>query len=304
MSFDFRLTALRVPYHPGGVITAPVYIGKIADAGLFAYNWNGNRVISGQLGYSLLIGGQGLSPNFVSYHGYCYFQSSNYTIWHGPVSDNGSTSVQWILSEASISIGQVPIEYWQYNSGPSGPGNYRGSQFYTGSIPSLGGSVVWQGRGVLRGSTLGGYGSNQYTVSTQWAYWKPESGQLGKFDPFGTATGNKYFGLPQWKDQNNTVYLRSVYQTSGHYAYGAATYNATHSLWIIGTYGNPTGWLQSSTEPSLSASVDFTPAYPVGYTPPDPPDLVTLTLTFDSYVVATNKDSIFVLKSGIWRQST
>jgi hypothetical protein len=313
MSFDYRLTALRIPAHPGGGVTAPVYIGKLADAGLLAYNWNSNRVISGQLGYSVVVTPTSdytfildtLSPVYVSYSGYCFFQGSSYALWYGPVSDNGSTTNEWILALNPL-LGQVPLEYWQYTSGTSGPGNYQGSRFWTGSFPYINGNVTFNGRGSLRGSTLGAYNpSNAVNLGTRWAYWTPESGQLGKFDPQGTATGNKYFGLPQWKDQNGTIYLRSVLKASGEFTYGAVSYNvAAGSVWIIGMYGDEAGWLQSSTEPSKTTPVEFVPTYPEGVTPPDPPVLETLTLTFDKYVLGTNKTDIYMLKSGIWRQST
>ena len=80
MAFEYRLTALRIPSHPGGAITEPMYIGTLADAGLLVYNWNGSRRISSQLGFSLVVSSRTLVPNFVSYGGYCYFQASNYSV--------------------------------------------------------------------------------------------------------------------------------------------------------------------------------------------------------------------------------
>jgi hypothetical protein len=288
MSWLERLTPMRLPTHPGGAFATPLFTN---DAGtLHCYSFAGKRVVSSQFGYSLTVGGSTAAPNCISYGGYMGFAGSSYNVWY-------DATYGWVAS--SLAIGSALVEYWAYTNpaDTSQGGSYLGDAFYSGSFPALGGSASWTARGSLAGTTHGSYTGTAITVATSWSYWQLDSGSYGQFAPQGTATGYKYFGLPQWQDSSSTLYTRSLSQTNSRYSYGAISYNSTAGKYILGTYGSVSGWNESSSAPTAGASWTLSFAVKDGSTATGS-DIV---LSWVGYVLGSNAAYHYAITASIWR---
>ena len=296
MSWTALQTTWRAPSHGGGkAIAGPMYI----NGDSISYLYDGNRKISAKthIGYSIKVGGLQSDPNWISCCGYTGFTGGGYNVWKDP-------NYGWVASP--LPLGTALLEYFN----PTDPtvsltvGSYVGDDFYTlgtaggsGYFPALGASITAYGRGALRGSTYGGTSSNTLAITTQWDRWEPETaGKLGKFLPQGDASGDKYFGLPQWKNVSETYTRSLAVDVNSKYSYGSISWNATASKYILGTYGSTAGWNEASDAPTSGS--DWT----LSFAKPDGSKVTgsNVTLSWDQYVLGTNTADIFVFRACKW----
>jgi hypothetical protein len=233
MAWQFIPTKLRIATHPGGVIAGPRYYNSTQT--LHSYLWNGDRVISDKFGYGIDVDGSTSYNNLTSYGGYSGFTGGTYNVWY-------DIDFGWVASEA---ITGTPVhEFWS-GVDPSdlfATGAYDGDPFYTigsgssiGAFPSLGETLTAYGRGSLRGTIYGEASTNTKSITTKWQYWTAPAGGYGEYTAEGEASGTKYLGSPQWK--NDSIYFtRSAIATGGHYSYGSITWNTSTSRYEYGNY--------------------------------------------------------------------
>lgn len=283
MSWSCVPTKLRIATHPAATISGPLY----KNGSLLNYFWGSSRVISDSYGYSLKVGSRPAAVNNTySYSGYAGFYDGSYSIWKDP-------NFGWVIS--TLEIGTPCLEYWVWTdpANHAAGGSYYGNSFYTigsgtgsGSFPSLGATPTAYGRGSLRGTTSGGTSSTTLSISTTWQYWTAPAGGYGKYTAAGTASGDKYFGSPQWT-HSSILYTRSPTATDGYYSYGDIAWNSSAGAYVLGTYvpdpGTETtpGWWQSASAPTSGDSwvLTFTKTSASEVTGSD------ITLTWNDYVL-------------------
>ena len=291
-STEIRTAPLKDNTFPYNENYQAVYLGVDDDFGYKLYYSSSlsKWVISLRYGMIFLSGVNEFIPTYKNINGYSsYIQGSN-VLWY----DASTIWTTWIISTTP---GISPVEYWLADdpvNDPSGAGSYQGTAFYTGTPPALGGSATFQARGSLRGTTKDAYSGTPITITTQYQRWE-SSTLYGKYTAAGGASGTKYCGLPQWKDGDDNAYVRSLTKTDGKYSYGSISYNSTYSKWLIGTYGNVSGWYEGS-EPSKTSPVTFT------FTVPDGSELTgtNKTITFDEYVKGENTEIVLLTEASRW----
>jgi len=304
MSWRERLTPMLLPPHPGGSFSGPLYTSN--DGALHCYGFAGKRVISSQFGYSIKAAGSVSTPNKISYSGYMGFSGGSYNIWLDP-------TYGWVAS--TLAIGTALLEYFQ----PTDPsvsttvGSYAGDAFYTigsasgsGSLPSLGGSLTAYGRGSLRGSTYGGTSSSSIAVTTSWDYWQLSTGTYGKFAPQNSASGYKYFGVPQWK-KGETLYTRSIsLDAHSKHSYGSISWVETATKdgepvtvqkFVLGTWGSDDGWNEASSAPSAESSWTLSFAK----NEDSEAEGENATLSWNAWVLGEETMEIYSINASIWR---
>ena len=271
-------------------------------------------MISADLGYGFVVSGSFLRPVYLNIGGFMYFEGGGWDLWF---SDASTGNWGWVLTQGSP--GKPPIEYWAYtdpyypydqSADPGGTyssaGSYQGSVFYTGSPPSLGGTSSFAARGSLRGTVSGQFSGTPLNVTTRFDRWlETGSEQFYTYYAdavYGQATGTKTVGCAQWA-HGTVLYSQSVaLDASGHFSYGAVTWNTAASAFVLGSYvpdpGTPTtpGWWQSSSPPTVGASwtLTFTKTSASTVTGSD------IELTWDQYVVGANKLATYVFESVKW----
>lgn len=199
----------------------------------------------------------------------------------------------WVMISTSFFPGYVPNEYQnEYDV-------WQGQFFYSAStIPSTSStsSVTFTGRGTLK---------NESTVPTTevsffWPRWVKTTSTSSPYGVYTAvsdsgATGTKVLGLPKWLS-GATEFIRSLVTASWHYTYGSVHYDTTHSVWIIGTYGDGAGWWEGD-EPSVSSPTTFT------FTVPEGSEVTgdDKTLTFSDYVLGENTMPVYMGELGAYR---
>lgn len=308
MSWRFLFTKWRAPPHPGGTVAGPVY--HHANTNMFSYLWNGRRIISASFGYPIYIGGVGISnygpSNLISYNGYTGFSSGNWAVWYDYAYGWCAVNVSFQPTDKNPAY---PVEeYWV----PTDPwtsftvGSYKGATFYTlkvgnapGQFPAQGSSGYIYKRGDQRGTVYNGV-IQTYQLDTDWAYWQSPSllQPYGLFTPQGSATGNKYFGTPRWKNGTD-LYVRSVNASGSpaRYTYGAVVWDAVASKYILGTYGLATGWWENADPPTSGADWVLSFAKPEGSEEPDQPDV---TLAWDKYILGVEGVAAYGIRASEW----
>ena len=144
-----------------------------------------------------------------------------------------------------------------------------------------------------------------------WARWEKSTfgGFYGVYTAAGGAAGTKVIGVPQYIDENDNVFVRSVQKkiyslTRRAYVYSGAEVTIESiggsELWVMGSYLSDGGWHQSSTEPNVSSPVTFEfTTRPGQENPPSGEDIV---LSFDKYVVGLGVGSNnYIGEASIWR---
>lgn len=299
MSWTAWQTKWRASYLMGGVPYGPFYID---GTGYVRYLWyTGSRntpTIShkSSIGYSLKINGSVVcKPNYIFYNGYAgYSSGTGYNIWY-------DYNFGWVLSRNAL--GSPLYEAWYYRdpTNTSLGGYYYGPGFYTlnsssgkGIALGLGQTVTAYGRGYYRGDVYGCTSSNTYTISTTWEYWQTSADTTfyGKYLPKGTASGNRYFGSPQWK--NGTIfYCRKPSPVSTKYSYGSITWNNDAAKYVLGVYGSPAGWHESDSAPVPGSSWTFRFAKSEG----SEAEGENLTLSWDNWVLGPYTKTINVMRA-------
>ncbi len=291
MAWSLIPTKLRMPTYPGAVIAGPVYLSS--DKSLRSYLWSGRRVISNKYGYSIVVGGSASHNNLTYYRGgFCGFSGGTYNVWY-------DMQYGWVAS--TLPIGSPIYEYWEYTdpTDTSKGGAYKGSAFYTlgsaygGNFPSLDATSTAYGRGSLRGTTEGAASSTTLEVSTTWQRWlSPSLSQpYGKYTAAGTASGDKYFGLPSWR-LDKTVYVRSSIKSDDHWSYGEIAWDSTAEKFVLGNYGSAEGWHEAASDPSSGSS------WELSFAKPEDSDATgsSLTLAWADYVLGDDDVDIYVFR--------
>lgn len=293
MSWIALQTKWRAPTHPGGTITEPIYTNK--DTGYVRYRWNGISTISlpTKMGYSLLINGVELLPIQISYNGYIGFVGGAYKAWY-------HHWYGWVV----VNYLQYPIfcpllEYWDISDwDDASVGTYLGMAFYSFSAPpALGDSVIAYGRGILRGSVYGGTPTTTLTIETKWERWQTDAPTTlyGKHSPLGTATEDKYFGSPQWKN-GTTKYCRTPTAVSGKFDYGDIAWNDDAGKYILGSYNSLSGWHESSSAPIVESS------WTLDFEKPEGSEVEgdDITLEWDDWMLGTYTKNIHAMRANKW----
>ena len=278
-------SALHIPDGPS--VGSNIFLGTGIDSGKYAFKVNGRYIISEQFTYSLEVGGTIFSPGQATVNGNAYWYAGSSYIYY---------SLVWESYIKYSSLGTEPLEYRDYDD------EWRGSSFWSGYIPSLGGSSTFIPRGSNRGD------DNKITVTQSWPRWESDT-LCGIYEPVDGKSGNIGLGLPCWTDkeeedgsdedegaeeQYGKQYIRSLYaDISGHYSYGEIHYE--QGQWIIGTIGSPDGWWVGS-EPSLTDKVTFRYMNSSGKSSGEKKHI-----SFSSYVLGDESTQIFLQDVQIWR---
>ena len=101
-------------------------------------------------------------------------------------------------------------------------------------------------------------------------------------------------GLPRWRDNQGSYYVRSFNRIASHYTYGSIRYES--GKWIIGTVNSSGGWWEGK-EPDKKFSVTFT------FCKPEDSEITgsNLTLTFYDYVQGNESAPAYMGEVAIWR---
>lgn len=283
MSFHYIPTMMRSPTIPGYVLQRGYWRGVSADEGfLILYHGNsnlGNYIITQQLwSYQLKIDNNIFTPIYNDVNGYIYWQYSSTYFYC-------SKSYGWVLS--NVFPGYEPKEV--YNSETH---EFEGDSFHSGSVPSIGdGKYSYlQPRGTNRNN-----GGSNKTVYFWFPRWQSTNGVLcGEYEPKCGKTGTKSVGLPRWRDNQGSYYVRSFNRIASHYTYGPIRYES--GKWIIGTVNSPGGWWEGK-EPDKKSSVTFT------FCKPEDSEITgsNLTLTFYDYVQGNESAPAYMGEVAIWR---
>lgn len=189
-----------------------------------------------------------------SYNGHRYWQlqDGNY-VWFSTEKSG------WLISSK---LGACIEEYWD-----SDQGKYLGNAWW-GPAVSL--ENTYPARGCNRGTTSGDYEGTPKTVALTYSGYKREddSGEApaGKYKEFTRELDASItipsdptigeMGLPQWSDQDDKVYIRSLDKDfNEQYSYGPIYYDGEG--WVIGIRKSREGWWEGD-EPSRNSDVTFT----------------------------------------------
>lgn len=293
---------LRFPPHPayGWTVSSSLYEEYSLDTPLQKYNYMflNKRVISPEFGYSYVVNGSVMKPVARWMNGFCYFfGSTGYILEYIP-------TYGWcIIIPGTLDAGMPPFEKWVYNGTDIYHGGYYiGDAFYTGTLPSLGGSSVFNARGGNRGTVQGAFSGTPVTVTTKWDYWQRDSETepvCGIYKFKGVTTqDDKILGLPRFVDNLGQTYTRSLdrlpYPVS-RYTYESIKYDTAVSKWILGTYNDSAGWLEGD-EPNINNPVTFT------FCKPAESEITgeNKTITFDKYVLGNNTKSSYGFNVSRW----
>ena len=277
----------------------------VSEAGKFAWRWNDTAAefdgwhVSASIGPLL----NGVEAEERLYNGKPCFDLTGRWVWY-----DGS---QWIASTIlGCACAEDFIATGFDEDGDPDEWAYAGDVWY--SSPTIEGRYV--ARGANRGEVEGEYNGTPFDcllgISGHRHKTQATATPIGLYDEYSrtavyntgteavdvTATATDpatpaFIGLPQWTDQNDTEYTRSLDLVGTHYTYGTVHHDGTG--WIIGTRNSGT-WYEGG-EPSVSAPVVF-------YFHSVDPDATgyDLTLTFDAYVLGDNKEQRPVTQAGIW----
>ena len=293
MSWLALQTKWRAPVHPGGAITEPLYINDDYIRYLFA----GVPTISlkTKIGYSLTVNDAECLPDYIYYGGYTGFVGSTYHIWY-------DLGYGWVAS--TLDAGTPLYEYFYHTNITPVAGYYAGTSFYTigtgssvGTLPAFGSTLTAYGRGTLRGNAYGETSSNTLIIGTIWEYWQTGDAETlyGKYSPKGTASEDRYFGSPQWKN-GTTKYCRTPTAVSGKFDYGDIVWNDDTSKYVLGSYNSESGWHEASSAPTVESSWTLQFAK----LPDSEAEGENITLEWDDWVLGTYTKNISVMRASKW----
>lgn len=284
MSFVYNPTYFRLPRYPNASNSSinGFWCGKGTDNGALVYLWNGRYVMTtGQFGNFIRIGTTNYTPSHFEVNGYVWYSNNSNYLYY---SKKYGT---WVL--CSKFPGYEPTEVYDNEKQA-----WTGDAFYSGSIPSAsdGATANFSPRGTNRNG--GGSAQTATYYFPRWEKATATSTVTGEYLPKETNTGNKYFGLPRWRDNRGTYYIKSLVRVGSYYTYG--TIRNVSGKWLIGDVGSTSGWHEGS-EPSKTGSVTFLFKRNEGST-------VTgydLTLTLYDYVLGEERSQAYLGEVAIWR---
>ena len=302
----FSPQKMLFPTIPNFTMNARTFlVGTGNDLGFIAYNTEQQGwIISKKIGYKInLSNGEVLEPVFQDVNSYCYWTNSKYLLYY-------TSQYGWVLLQRFRALnlnverdrypGYVPIEYSYFDDSDERT-VWRGDTFYTGEIPTEGSTTTFTPRGWLK-DTSAGTTTDPITVSMSFEYWKKDTSSTSISGPvYGVYIKNtdnsdkKVIGSPQFKDENNERYVKSLYpQEDGvHYTYGAIHYEG--GKWVIGTIGDANGWWEGQ-EPNIDNSTTF-------YFRKNDDSEATGTdkiISFEEYAAVTEKKEIYLGEIAIW----
>lgn len=274
-------------------LLTPFFVGLDADAGYFAFLPDEDTTsynvytISAYISYSLKVDGNYMLRMADTINDKPWFLGARMQLYWTP-------TYNWVYISQSFFPGYVPQEYLDDD------GDYQGDEFYSSlSIPDTSSTFLraLDGRGTLL---------NESTVPSLILrfYWPRWCKTTDTSSPYGEytgvsgsgAAGEKVLGIPEWVDGNSTRYARSLEKNvHGYYDYGDVWYDYTNEVWLIGKFGDETGWWEGD-EPSASGTT-FT------FTVPDGSSVTgdNIVLTYNGYGIGERKTSVYMAEIGIYR---
>lgn len=284
MSFTYNPTYFRLPRYPN-VSNSSIngfWCGKGTDNGYLVYLWNNRYVMTnGQFGSSVKIGTMIYVPSHTEINGYVWYSSgSSYVYYSRKYS-------AWVIH--SKFPGYEPQEVYDNENS-----TWTGDAFYTGNIPGStdGATSNFSPRGTHRNG--GGAAQTATYYFPRWEKGTAFTTVTGEYLPKETNTGTRYFGIPRWRDNRATYYIRSLVKVGSYYTYGVI--RNVSGKWLIGDVGSTSGWHEGS-EPSKTGSVTFAFKRNEG-------SIVTgydLTLSLYDYVVGEERSANYLGEVAIWR---
>jgi|GEM_PF-1967159 len=274
---------LRMPLIPNYSFGDTFWVGTGADAGYFLFQLNGKWVISASFGPSFAIGGVAFTPVYLPVNGYVYWSGGNgLALWY-----DGT----WVIT---ANPGYGTTEEWSDDNG-----KYTGDAWYSAK------GDVYVGRGSLRGTVQDAYNGPTLAVTSTFDYWLHSgsggTAPVGIYEFQGTENkADKVVGLPQFKDADDAsdTYVRSLKKDSnGYYTYGDGDihFDVEHKVWVLGTYGDTSGWYQCDEITSDGKNIFK------WHTSADAGDeSMNFTLVFDQYVIGDNTETELLGKAGLW----
>ena len=114
------------------------------------------------------------------------------------------------------------------------------------------------------------------------------------YEPKGGASGNKYFGLPRWRDSSSNYYVRSLEKKNGRFSYGGIRYE--NGKWLLGELNSPSGWWEGE-EPNKEKAVTFQ------FCKPEDSEITgsNRTLSLYDYVQGDETGVAYLGEVAIWR---
>ena len=290
----YQNSILRFPIHPGSDIWGPM-ISNLATH-KYCYAFGDNRVVSASFGYSYTVGDSTLLPVMKWLNGYCYFSGDSKYIWYS------TTWSSWVKTVTAP--GFPPAEVWEWDDETETTGAYTGEEWYSGTLPVFNSTSSFVARGSNRGDVQGEFNGAPIDVGTEWEYWQRETedeSHAGVYLPEGTAENDIIIGVPQFIDDTDETYVRSLEKTDGKYTYDAIYYDSVYSTWIYGTYGSDGGWWEG-TEPDTESAVTFNFTYNEPEEGQEPPIGEDFIVEFDKYVIGDDTEKSYTFNVGRWHK--
>lgn len=167
-----------------------------------------------------------------------------------------SIGAGWVYS-TSLTEGYEPIQYAESSV-------YYGDEYYScTSLPTTYGTAVSL---TAHGSLYGGADKSVELYATP--RWESTT-QYGVYTAAGGSSGTKVIGNPTWKSE--VLKRGDSSDSNGRYTYytsdgTALAWDTTASAYVLGTYGDATGWHQTTTAPTVAGSYTLTFTVPEGST--------------------------------------
>lgn len=246
MSFSYVPGEFRIPKIPNFDLPDGVWVGSGTDAGYLAFKlpysyWGDNIMVRNDLCFSLKVNGSTLSPVYTPVNGYMHWSGGGHLYY--------TQTYGWVYMTGMFP-GYEPLEENVKYDRDKGVYTGEGDAFYTcWGLPSYeGDEVELRGRGSL-------YGKEPKTLTASWNRWICETGEFGRYEPQGSATGTRYLGLPRFRGSNNEYFVRSLEKTNGRFTYGRIRYQG--GKWVIGSIGADSGWHEGDEPDRDGGSVSF-----------------------------------------------
>lgn len=284
MSFVYNPTYFRLPHYPN------IYNSSIngfwcgrgeEDNGYLVYLWNDRYVMTtGIFGNFIRIGTTNYTPSHLEVNGYVWYSGENNYLYYS------KKYGAWVIHNKFP--GYEPQEMYDNEKQA-----WFGDDFYTGFIPSA------MDGAISNFSPRGGYrnGGSSKIATYYFPRWEKgtETGTVtGEYLPKEPNTGNKYFGIPRWRDNHGTYYIRSLAKVGSFFTYG--TIHNVSGKWLIGDVGNASGWHEGS-EPSKTGSITFLFKRNEGSTVSG----YNLTLSLYDYMLGEERSANYLGEVAIWR---
>lgn len=274
------------------------------DSAAWSDNFAG-WIISSDLGFRIVIDGVAGASSFYSFNGTRYWGGGPY-LWYD------SSGGQWVISDT---LGACIAEQWDDSDADPANHQYIGNEWYSCSTVT----GLFEARGSLRGTTEGAFEGTPTKVTWELEGYRRlgddefntnSDAPAGRYTHFTrTATVNddgtvtttlteteeyKWVGIPQFTDQNDDTYTRSMTPVDGHYTYGDIHHDGTG--WVIGTRDSNSGWYEGS-QPDIYNSVTFYRKKTENGSYPGPSDL---NVSFNKGVIGKNTTTVYLAEVGLW----